>query len=79
VTSVFPLVLTATDADVVAAVVVLLLVSPHRSNASCRLSGSGAIVLSMALELVIVPALGRSGLRVNQHGSVSPVALGNKR
>jgi Sap, sulfolipid-1-addressing protein len=71
VTKVFLLALAASlDAGLVAAVVLLL--GRPRPQRQLLAFWFGAIGLSTAIGLVIVLALGRSGLRVNQHGSASP-------
>ena len=64
-TKVFLFALAASDAGRAAGIVLLL--GGPRPQRQLLSFGSGAIGLSMTLVLVIVLALGRSGLRVNQH------------
>lgn len=70
-TKVLLLALAASLDAVLVATVVLLLGQP-RSPRQLLAFWLGAIGLSTAIGLVIVLALGRPGLQVNQHGSASP-------
>ena len=71
VTKVFLLALAASLDAVLVATVVLLLGQP-RPPRQLLAFWLGAIGVSTAIGLVVVLALGRPGLRVNQHGSASP-------
>jgi len=70
-TKVFLLALAASLDAVLVATVVLLLARPHPERQLLAF-WLGAIVLSTAIGLFIVLALGKPGLQVNQHGSASP-------
>ncbi len=70
-TKVFLLALAASLDAVLVATVVLLLGRP-RPPRQLLAFWLGAIGLSITIGLVVVVALGRSGLRVNQNGSASP-------